>query len=418
MLDTENPRHEPVKTQREAIHSLIATERQKIVVLANDIIEYGTSPIDLLLVIEKDKTKYTVVEGNRRLASMRLIENPDLAEGTVIETQMRRVAKLGTAPKAIECAVVETREDARHWMELRHGGEAGGAAVVKWNTVAANRFKKNPGLQAMKAIAFLEAVDQGYPENELLKELMAQVAAKRLTTLGRLVSDPNFRDYAGMIEEKRELTFSYPAEALQELFEHILGDLAADVGVSQLKSKQQRAEYVAETPKPKESSALPNPQQLGTAPAAKPNKRPARRVPMKPTKPFKDLDLRNVDPKTQAILSEFRKLDVDKSPNTAAILTRVILEFTVGQFVKKKKLRQEQDLKGRVKQCLARVDSTGKASEYQGVRAGVSDGNSVYSVKTLHGFVHNEHFHADGNTVRSIASNLAPFLQALNDRLA
>jgi hypothetical protein len=418
LLDTENPRHEPVKTQREAILALIATERQKLVVLANDIIEYGTSPIDLLLVIEKDATKYTVVEGNRRLAAMRLIENPDLAEGTVIEAQVRRVAGLGTAPKSVECAVVESREDAKHWMELRHGGEAGGAAVVKWNTVAANRFKKNPGLQAMKAIRFLEAVDQGYPENEMIKELMAQVAAKRLTTLGRLVSDPTFRDHAGMIEKDGELTFSYPAEALQELFEHVLGDLAADVGVSQLKSKQQRADYVSETPKPKKAAGLSTPQPLGTAPAAKPNKRSTRRVPSKPSKPFKDLDLSNVEPKTQALLAEFRKLDADKSPNTVAIVTRVILEFVVEQFVKKKKLQQGKDLKARVRSCLGRIDPTNKAPEYHAVRAGLSDGNSVYAVKTLQGFVHNPHFHADGNTVRNITSNLEPFLQALNDALA
>jgi hypothetical protein len=417
LLDTQNPRHEPVRTQREAILSLIATERQKLVVLANDIIDHGISPIDLLLVIKKDEKNYTVVEGNRRLAAMRMIANPDLAEGTVIGSQMRRVAALGDAPKSVECAVVASRDDAEHWMELRHGGEAGGAAVVRWNTLAANRFSHKPGSQAAKAITLLEAVDEGYPENEVMKDLVTQVASKRLTTLGRLASDPTFRARAGMTEENGSLTFSFPADALQELFEHILGDLAADVGVSQLKSKEQRAEYLSGTPKPKKSAALSTPQPLGAAPAPKPTKRRTHRRSSKPGKPFKDLDLGNVEIKTQAILGEFRKLDADKSPNTAAILTRVILEFTVEQFVKDKKLQQEKDLKGRVRQCLGRVDPTGKAPEYQGVRAGLTDGNSVFSVKTLHGFVHNPHFHADGNTVRNITSNLEPFLQALNDGL-
>jgi len=418
LLDTGNPRHEPVKTQREAILSLIATERQKLVVLANDIVEHGISPIDLLLVIKKDQKNYTVVEGNRRLAAMRMINNPDLADGTVIETQMRRVAASGAAPKSVECAVVESPDDAEHWMELRHGGEAGGAAVVRWNTLAANRFSHKPGSQAAKAITFLEAVDDGFPENDVMKDLVTQVASKRLTTLGRLVSDPTFRSRAGMTDSNGSPTFSFPADALQELFEYILGDLAADVGVSQLKSKEQRAEYLSGTPKPKKSAALPTPKPLGAAPAPKPTKRRTRRRSSKPGKPFRDLDLGNIDTKTQAILGELRKLDVDKSPNTVAILTRVILEFTVDQFVKSKKLKQEQDLKGRVRQCLGRVDPTGKAQEYQGVRAGLTDGHSVYAVKTLHGFVHNPHFHADGNTVRSIASNLEPFLQALNDGLA
>ncbi len=418
LLDAHNPRHEPVSTQREAILALISTERQKLVALANDMVEYGISPIDLFLVIKKDAKNYIVVEGNRRLAAIRLLANPDIAADTVVATQIKRVAALGNGPEEVECAIVASRDDAEHWMVLRHGGEAGGAAVVRWNTLAANRFSHKPGTQAAKAITFLEALDEGYPENEVIKDLIAQVASKRLTTLGRLVGDPSFRTHVSMAEEGGSLVFGFPADSLQDFFEYVLGDLAADVGVSQLKSKEQRRDYLSNTPKPEKSEALQTEQPLGAAPAPKPAKPRTRRRASKPGKPFKDLDLGNVETKTQAILGEFRKLDVDKSPNTAAILTRVILEFTVDQFVRTKNLKQDQKLKGRVRQCLARVDPTEKAEQYQGVRTGLSDGHSVYAVATLHGFVHNPHFHADGNMVRSITSNLEPFLQAMNDRLA
>lgn len=418
LLDTHNPRHEPVSTQRETILSLIATERQKLVVLANDIVEYGISPIDLLLVIKKDAKNYTVVEGNRRLAAIRLLANPDLADGTVIETQMKRVAALGDGPSEIECAVVTSRKDAEHWMGLRHGGEAGGAAVVRWNTLAANRFSHKPGTQAAKAITLLEAIDESYPENEVMKDLIIKVAAKRLTTLGRLAGDPSFRAHAAMTEANGSLTFGFPADALQEFFEHILGDLAADVGVSQLKSKEQRREYLGGTPTPEKSAALTTPLPLNASPASKATTRRTRRRTSKPDKPLKMLEAGNLEAKTRAILSEFRKLDADKSPNTVAILTRVILEFTVDQFIKDKGLNPAKDLKGRVRQCLGKIDPTNKARKYQAVRAGLSDGNSVFAVKTLHGFVHNPHFQADGNTVRVIATNLEPFLQALNDGLA
>lgn len=418
LLDTQNPRHEPVSTQREAVLSLIATERQKLVVLANDILEYGISPIDLLLVIKKDAKNYTVVEGNRRLVALRLLANPDLAEGTVIETQIKRVAALSDGPFEVECAIVASREDAEHWMELRHGGEAGGAAVVRWNTLAANRFSHKPGTQAAKAITFLEAIDEGYPDNEVMKDLVTEVASKRLTTLGRLVGDPTFRTHVTMTEENGSLMFGFPADALEEFFEHMLGDLAADVGVSQLKSKEQRRDYLTDTPKLEKSAARSTHQPLGATAASKATPRRPRRRASKPTKPLKDLDLGNLEAKTQALLGEFRKIDVDKAPNTVAILTRVLLEFTVDQFVKEKGLKKENDLKGRVRQCLTKIDPTNKAPEYQAVRAGLSDGHSVYAVRTLQGFVHNPHFHADANTVRGITGNLEPFLQALNDGLA
>lgn len=418
LLDTANPRHEPVSSQREAIQSLIAAERQKLVVLANDIIENGISPIDLLLVIPQGKDRYKVVEGNRRLAAIRMIGNPDLAEGTPIAAQIKRVAARGEAPNQVECAIVSSRDDATHWMELRHGGEAGGAAVVRWNTLAANRFSHRPGSQAAKAITFLEAVEEGYPKNEVVKSLVTEVASKRLTTLGRLVADPAFRDRVGMTESDGHLMFEFAADALEDFFEHVLGDLAGDIGVSQLKSKDQRAKYLRKTPKPDQGAKLSEPQSLTAKLATKPKKPKPKPKPTRPAKPFKELSLANLGGKTQAVLDELRKLDVDKCPNTVAILTRVILEFTVEGFAEEKKLPLAKDLKGRVRQCLQKIDPTNKAADFQAVRTGLADGHSIYAVRTLHGFVHNAFYSADGNTVRNIASNLEPFLQALNDDLA
>jgi hypothetical protein len=97
------------------------------------------------------------------------------------------------------------------------------------------------------------------------------------------------------------------------------------------------------------------------------------------------------------------------------LLVRAILELSVDEFISQKNLSAQGKLKQRVRTCLNQVDPTQKAQEFKGVRAGLADGNSIYSVATLHAFVHNRHYHADGTTVRSIASNLQPFLQALND---
>jgi hypothetical protein len=415
LLDTSNPRHEPVDSQREAVQALIQTERQKLVVLANDIGERGLSPIDRLLVVKQGRN-YVVVEGNRRLTAIRLLDNPDLAEGTVIEAAIKRLAGQFEAPADADCSVVPTREDAEHWMRLRHDGEAGGAGVVRWNSFATNRFSHKPGSQAARAIAFLEAVTDGYPDNEVIQELCGRVAEKRLTTLGRLVQDPNFRDRIGMVVDKHTVQFRYPATALQEFLEHVLGDIAADVGVSQLKSKDQRTEYLASTPKPEPSTKTPDPKPLGEAPSTAPPKPPKPRPkPSKPAKPLRDLDLRNLNPKTQALLREFRSLDVDKFPNAAGILTRAILELSVDEFIESKGLAKDSKFSKRVKTCLHKVDPTDKAQQFLGIRQGLADGTSVYAVSTLHAFVHNPHYQADGTTVRSIASNIEPFLQELNN---
>ena len=188
--------------------------------------------------------------------------------------------------------------------------------------------------------------------------------------------------------------------------------------MSQLKSKDQRAKYLRQTPKPDKDQRLPEAQPLDAKPATKRQKAKPKPRPARPAKPFKELSLASLGVKTQAVLAELRKLDVDKCPNTVAILTRVILEFTVEGFAEQKKLPQANDLKGRIRQCLQKIDPNNKAPDYQGVRTGLADGHSIYAVRTLHGFVHNAYYSADGNTVRNIASNLEPFLQALNDNLA
>jgi hypothetical protein len=415
-LDVQNPRHEPVDSQRDAILALIGTERQKLVVLANDIAQYGLSPIDRMLVVQNGEN-FTVVEGNRRLAAIKMLVNPDLADGTVIEAAVRRVASDARLPDEVDCAIASSRDEAEHWMVLRHAGEAEGAGVVRWNAFATNRFSHKPGTQATRAIRFLEAVAAGFPDNEVILELSARVAEKRLTTLGRLLADPNFRDRIGLVEEEEELLFHFPASALQEVLEHVLGDLAADVSVSQLKSKPQRDEYLRGTPEPPEKARTEAAKLLSESPPDKPSKTPKKSKPKttKPARPFQDVDLSDLGSKAQAILREFKRLDVDKMPHTTAILVRAILELSVDEFIAIKGLKYQRELKKRVGTCLQKIDATGKDRRFQALRTGLQDGTSLYAVATLHAFVHNRHYQADGTTVRSIANNLTPFLQELSE---
>jgi hypothetical protein len=170
------------------------------------------------------------------------------------------------------------------------------------------------------------------------------------------------------------------------------------------------------TPKPDSGAHIAEPKELGSVPAEKePTKTKPRPKPSKPPKPFKDLRLDQLGAKTQALLREFQSIDPDKLPNTAAVVTRAMLELAVDEFISKQGLHAHQELRKRVETCLKRVDPSYKASEYQGLRTGLQDGTSLYAVATLHGFVHNPHYHADGMTVRSIAANIEPFLQAMND---
>jgi hypothetical protein len=414
LLDVRNPRHEQVASQRDAIAALITGQRQKLVALASDILEFGMSPIDVLLVIRAGRN-YTVLEGNRRLAVLKMLFNPNLARDTVIATQIERLARKGSGPATLDCAIAPTRRDAEHWMELRHGRGFEGAEVVPWNALAANRFSQNPGREASAAIRFLEAVEAAYPKNEVMAALVARVAERRLTSLGRLVLDEGFKARVGLVDEDGELSFHFSATQLEGLFEHLLGDFAADVGVSQVRTKPMRKKYLESVPAPdpRRRSATATP--LAPSASSKRKPKPKRRRSPAKAKPFKNLDLSDLATKTQALVRELQTLNFDKAPHAAAILIRAILELSVDEYIELKGLGKKRTLRDRVKACLAAVDPTQKDERFRAVRTGLQDGSSLYAVGTLHEFVHNRYFQADHMHVGTIADNVEPFLQALND---
>ncbi|MGW1740590.1 hypothetical protein ACWCPQ_17470 [Nocardia sp. NPDC001965] len=81
LLDERNPRFaEEVDSQEAAITELLAGAHSKLVNLAQDIAREGTlNPTELPVVVNEDGD-LIVVEGNRRLAALKLLRNPELAK--------------------------------------------------------------------------------------------------------------------------------------------------------------------------------------------------------------------------------------------------------------------------------------------------------------------------------------------------
>lgn len=76
-LDSKNPRHEPISDREKIIEHLVRTE--KIKALAKDISEKGISPLDLPAIIKDGKGNFVVVEGNRRICALTLLNDPELS---------------------------------------------------------------------------------------------------------------------------------------------------------------------------------------------------------------------------------------------------------------------------------------------------------------------------------------------------
>jgi hypothetical protein len=398
--------------------AMIRDQGDKLVKLGQDIVKNGVSPIDTLIVVRRGGSNYTVLEGNRRALVVKLLNNPELAQDTELEKDFLRLSKNAKLPKSLDAVVFPNPKAARHWIQLRHDGEAGGAGVVRWGAAQRSRFEHRPGSQSARALAFISSARAAYRDDEALAANLEKIETDRLTTLGRLVADTDFRNLYGIREEKDgRLLWLYPAETMRPFVTKLASDLAGHVSVTTIKTKKHRTEYYktvgAPDPATQRKKALPLESKSGAAGAT--GKTQHAKLP-KPGPIFGGFAAKSMGPKLIALLKEIRKLDEKKSPNVCAVLTRVVIEIAVDQAYTNMgwPINLNDKLRDKVTRCLKQVDPQGKDKQYQGVRVGLNNPGSLLSVTTMHAFVHGAAYRALPDEVRTIADNYEPFLNALD----
>jgi hypothetical protein len=457
LLDTLNPRHDPVESQREALGALLDDKgAPQLLRLVEDIAEFGPSPIELAMVVP-DGNLYIVVEGNRRVAAMKILKNPGLAEGSKIRRQIRDLSRRSTAPEHMACMVAASRDDARRWIELRHNGNQQGAGIVGWSPEMQVRFTQNFSGQRGRALRLTDALQEAYENDAELLALIQKVLAAKVTTLGRLVSDPDFRKAAGIEISQAEVQTYYAPSLTRAFWYRLLTDLDTDLTVSALKNKEQRAEYLkslatvapppgarrpgrplAAEPEPEPSPTtdttgapsgstssnddVPARAEGGTGEGTSndgtsgtpPNQRPGKTQRPRRLKLFDGLTLRYASHKAKDVLREAQRLDLTQFPNAAAVLLRVLVELVVQDAALHYRFTGNDYLNDRIRNCLHKLDPSGKADMYAAVRRAVDRPDSPFSVRTMHAYVHNSFIHPDAASVRAMSDNYTPFLRDLD----
>ena len=90
------------------------------------------SPIDTIAVVKKEGTDvYTVIEGNRRLAAIRLLENPSFTDKQHIKNALSLLSKnySHNPIKTIRCTIMPDKETAMGWVDRKQGTGMGGAGL-------------------------------------------------------------------------------------------------------------------------------------------------------------------------------------------------------------------------------------------------------------------------------------------------
>jgi hypothetical protein len=411
---------------------MLRSEGPKTLALAGDIVKIGTSPTERLAVMVSptERGRYLVLEGNRRLTALRILAEPSLADGQLLDPDIKRLkgwahTYAGSPIKDVECVVFGSRDDAAPWIERRHKGQQGGVGVVPWGNLEQERFderrtgKSSPALQVLDYVASKANLDA--QTRESLSEI-------KLTNLQRLIADGKVRTRLGIDLQDGTIVTQFPEREVLKGLTKVVIDVASNLKVTDIYNAADRKAYLdtfgrhdlPAGPRPKGPSRVlvVEGQGSGGGTVGQLTKRHGgRSAGPRPYLAPKTCQLTISLPKIRKIFRELQMLRVDDTTNACAVLFRVFIELTVDQYVTQHKLLVGGESAPLAKKLstTARhlVSSGGMTSQEAKPVLNAADDKHVFgaNVVTFHQYVHNRYISPTPTDLRAAWDNLQPFFE-------
>lgn len=347
-IDLDNFRFEHQTSQLEAINRMIEEYKCDLYNLAVDILAHGLNPTDMPLVIKlpTDDNKFIVMEGNRRITTLKILLNPNLIDNKH-QSLKKKFIKLvaeneSKVIRSLECGICVNREEAYLWIERKHSNGLHGIGTQQWNPIQKQRFeevtkgKTSMALQVINMLMGAKTVDENFKK---------QLATVKVTNLQRLISDPNVRQKLGISLQNGHLTSDIKKEVVTDALTEILKDMMKeDFKVSKIYKKEDRDTYMRSlfgtSTSPNSVTNKTERWDFVTTQAAQRevDDKQQKTVVAQPLKPRvtlvpKKLEFPITDARIAAIFHEMKGLVVKSYVNTAAIILRVFLEMSVDVYI-------------------------------------------------------------------------------------
>lgn len=425
-LDSGNPRvEEDSADQRVMMRALAQEQGPKLVQLVRSVVELGgLDPSALPIVIEREEGSagYWVLEGNRRVFALKLLDNPELGEGLVDGSHLRAIKRLaaeldGNAVVDIPCVVFPSRESARPWIKLRHTGENKGAGTVPWNSEQSARWDAGDGPPP----PHIQALD--YIRNHGSKDDKEAASTASVTNVKRLLDDPYVRGQLGLDQSKGVLTSGLPRKELVKALGAIV-KIASAHKVMDIYTRPQRRAKIDELPATARPDltkmAGPRPVDAKDSGSAS-TKRRRRRKPRRDRKVLipHDCVLRIVDDRCNDIHHELRSLRVDDHTNSVAVMFRVLLELSIDYVIEANSisLPSHPTLKNKFQLVENFLIKSGRMTDVQMKPVRTIRQNSKHflgvSIDSLHDWVHSSAWSPIPGDLLAGWDNLQIFFQAV-----
>jgi hypothetical protein len=423
LLDRQNYRLEPQIDQFQTIQAMIADQGDKLLELAEDIIEHGLSPIEFITVCPTQEDKHCVLEGNRRVTALKLLNEPALAAGTSLA---KRFASLATAhagkfPYEVECRVLPTKAEALLWIRRKHDIGMGGRAIVPWNALQIRRAQADHDGRVPVALSVLDLVSKN---PDLEPAVASKLGRMPVTNLERILEDPSAMSKLGMKVEDGRLISNQSPDWTRAVLTDIVSDLATKtVKVDRIKTKDHRSTYLDDVIRRQKVIRKPSaPWDISTTPTVGAGTTSGTRGRSKsierPRLIPKTCTLRILHPRINEIYDELRnKLKLEETPNAIAVLFRVFLELSIDEYIKKHQINcdQRSKLKLKLQAVESHMQNQGIMTKdaLKPVRMASNSEDALFSTETFNAYVHNEGVKPRVTNLRHAWDELEPFMKML-----
>jgi hypothetical protein len=382
-LDTKNPRLPNTGKEpeiREIVAELIETE--SVLDLARDIAEQGYFPTEILVAVTEDGSS-VVIEGNRRLAALKLLLSPELGPDD-LQKRLHVLKQRVDSRRLREVPVLfaPSREAAAPLIISRHTQ----LGVRGWSPVQQAKYVRSLAApdMAVDDLAKLLGMDRASLVVNLRTDAMYQVACDldldpaalavvrnprdfNTSVFERLMQSAAVQEFLGLtFDDKQKPKSALKQEEFHKAFKRMVSDIATKTeNTRSLNSVNDIKRYLGQlgADKPDPTRVEPHDPTPAAPPPepARPNKAPKGKTkgPATP-RPTVTLIPRGIrsqlkSTRINAIFQELRQLKVATFPNATAVMLRIFLDMAVGHYMDKTK---------KIEPILAAARKKGKSNDW------------------------------------------------------
>lgn len=436
-VNTENYRFEPVESQAKAIKIMAENQKEKLLTIAEHISQKGMNPIDLPIVTDmlNHKGKYLVLEGNRRITSLKIFEHPDLLkDASVPATLIKKFRTLNdkfsqTIPEKIECVYFSDPSEADEWIKLKHTGENNGVGTVSWDGQQVGRYQVRVGEKSSPGLQVIEYLKKQKDFDSSLKKKLSDV---KVTTLTRLITDKDVQQVLGIYIEEGKVVSRVPEnEVLKGYTEVIKNLLTKGFTVKSVYTKEQREEYAKNFPlKARPDLSKADGTDWHTTSASSETSTVTNTSLPKNKKIVTDRN--KVIPKgctipisnhkVNTIYGELQRLTLSEFIHAPAALLRVFIELSFDIYIETHKLtttpssaKSGTNLSQKGFQVINHMTNKGWADKATSIGMSnlLKDKDGILSMETLHAYIHNHRVTPTAETLKLTWDGIQDFIIAL-----